>query len=318
MNSFQDVENARKIYRNKKNIIFKIVFIITIVEIALSIISMVVSTISINQLTTTKTEIGFFMIPIFIAPLMIIVKSFIIYIAICAIVTRKEKNNYDSQYRSYFISRCLSIVFTDIQYDHNSKMPEQIIRDTHSVMMGNRYYSNDFMTAKYHGLPFSQADVLIQSETTDSDGNTSTRTLFKGQWLIFDFNKKLSGNLQVIKKGFSDATYNRKNVIETESIEFNKQFIVVAKEGFDAFYVLDPALMESIEWLGKNIEGSFMLCFCDNKLHIALNNNKDAFEPRYVKQPLNEQEEIARVGKEIKTITDFVEKLKLDKKLFKD
>ena len=61
-----------------------------------------------------------------------------------------------------------------------------------------------------------------------------------------------------------------------------------------------------------------MLCFIDNKLHVAINDNKDAFEPPRPFKPINEQAENEKIYQDIKTITDYIEFLKLDRKLFKN
>ena len=59
-----------------------------------------------------------------------------------------------------------------------------------------------------------------------------------------------------------------------------------------------------------------MLCFVDNKLHVGLHDNKDAFEPPSPLKKLDEKKETEKIYNELKTITDFVDFLKLDKKIF--
>ena len=59
-----------------------------------------------------------------------------------------------------------------------------------------------------------------------------------------------------------------------------------------------------------------MLCFIDNKLHVALYDNKDMFEPPNPLKTLDEQAEFSKIYQDIRAVTDYVDFLKLDRKLF--
>lgn len=52
-------------------------------------------------------------------------------------------------------------------------------------------------------------------------------------------------------------------------------------------------------------------------LIIALNDGKDSFEPPKASKPIDERAELAKIHADIKIITDFVNQLSLDRKLFK-
>ena len=67
---------------------------------------------------------------------------------------------------------------------------------------GDIYSSNDYVEGKYKGILFRQSDVHIQNESTDSDGNTTYTTVFRGRWMIFDFNKPFKANVEVAQKNF--------------------------------------------------------------------------------------------------------------------
>ena len=165
--------------------------------------------------------------------------------------------------------------------------------------------------------------MTIQEEHTDSDGDTYYVTIFKGRWMIFEFPKKFAYRIEVAQKGFPankvprNGTNGRK--FEKQSIEsptFHKKFKIYADDGFETFYVLDPALIDRIEKLSENINGKLLLCFIDNKLHVGLHNNKDAFEPPSPLKKLDATKENEKITGDLKTITDFVDYLKLDKNIF--
>ena len=220
---------------------------------------------------------------------------------------------YEKYYKAYFVKTSLRNILDNVKYDHEQGIDSQVLRDTRMIRMGNVYNSDDWTMAEYKGLDFVQADVEIGDSDTDG-----SRTLFKGRWMIFGFPKKFNFRLKVIEKWFpSDLRYGNMRRVEVESQDFNDLFKIYAEDDFEAFYLLDPALLEGITRLGKNYKGKIMLCFVENKLHVALHDRKDAFEPpRNVFKPLDEQAEMEKVAGEIKVVTDFVDGLRLDKKLF--
>ena len=93
-------------------------------------------------------------------------------------------------------------------------------------------------------------------------------------------------------------------------------FKTYAEDGFEAFYLLDPAFINNILTLSEQYKGKILLGFLDNKLLVGLKDNKDSFEPPRVFKTLDEQTEFAKVAQDIHLITNFVDTLKLNHKLF--
>ena len=248
---------------------------------------------------------------------------FIVTIIVIAFATRKEAAAYSRAYKAYFVSRSLSATFSNVTYIPNQGMPYEVISRTGMMYMGDRYNSNDFVSGNYKNISFCQADVHIEREDKDSDGDTTYVTTFRGRWMIFDFHRDFAFNLQVAHKNFgSSRAYYGKGQrkfekIEVESPTFNKKFVIYGQDGFEAFYILDPAFIERIEKLGDECGGRIMLCFINQKLHIALYNGKDAFEPPRYSKPIDEKAEFEKVSHDIKAITNFVDDLNLDKNVFK-
>ena len=259
---------------------------------------------------------------------------FIIGIIIIAIITMGPSKDYSKAYKDYFVLRGLKEIITDLKYDPDSGMPSNAISSTHMMNMGDVYNSNDFISGKYKDVSFTQADVHIQEEyeTTDSDGHTTTHyvTIFRGRWMVFDFNKEFKANVQVAQKGFGNNRVKKRGLfskkddnsyyqnVKMESEEFNKRFKVYAQNEHDAFYILTPSLMEKIEKLDDDNKGKLLLCFINNRLHIGLYDNKDSFEAPSCFFKINEEKEINKTNGDIKVITQFVDQLNLDNTLFKN
>ena len=245
-----------------------------------------------------------------------------------AIATGKLNREFKQKYKEYFVLKALNNYFTDLIYDPNRGMPQKVIADTHMMFMGDRYRSNDYISAKYKGIAFEQADVHIEEEheTTDSKGHTTRYyvTIFRGRWMIFDFNKTFKANVQISQKGFGNSYVNKYwgkeeqkfKKVEMESEEFNKRFNVFAQSEHDAFYIITPAFMQRIQKLDDVNSGKLLFCFIDNKLHIGLYDGKDAFEPKSPFKEIDEESTVAEISEDINKVIQFVDELNLDNTLF--
>ena len=252
--------------------------------------------------------------------------TIMIGITITNIISSKSTKQFNLAFKEVFVLKYLKSIFSDLIYEPEKGLDASIIKNTEMIYMGDRYSSNDYISGKYKGISVVQADVHIEEkrESNDSDGHSTTMwvTLFKGRWMVFDFNKKFKANIQVIEKEFEYArTFNRNFTLPYHSVSmedqvFNENFRVYAQDEHEAFYILTPSFMEKIKTLSNRISGKIMLCFVDNKLHIAIQNNKYSLE-HSVFQKINEGEIIQEISKDIKLITDFVDELDLDNDLFR-
>ena len=261
----------------------------------------------------------------------LIMVPIILGIIITVISTVKLNHQYKIVFKKVFVVKALEAKFTDLVYEPDRGMPYETIAGTKMMRMGDRYHSEDFISAKYKDIKFEQADVHIEEEdtSTDSDGHTTTTyvTIFKGRWMIFDFNKSFKADVQVVQKGFGNSKVKTMSLfgkkddlfkkVSMESESFNKKFNVYAQNEHDAFYIITPSLMTRIEKLDELNKGKLLLCFINNRLHIGIYDNKDSFEPDSVFKEINEEEIVKRISGDIEMIAQFVDELNLDNDLFK-
>ena len=243
-------------------------------------------------------------------------------------VTKKPRQRYRAAFKDAFVKRSLESVFTELRYEPEQGIPYDTIASTKMMNMGDRFHSEDYVHASYREVRFEQSDVHIQEEhhSTDSKGHSSTHyvTIFRGRWMIFDFNKEFRAKVQIVQKGFRTAKrkrfFGKKETlfqkVETESETFNQQFQVYAQNEHDAFYILTPAFMERVQNLVARNKGKLMFCFIGNRLHIAINDNKDSFEPGSVFKRPDEEKLTQKLRGEIAMITQFIDELSLDNNLF--
>lgn len=265
---------------------------------------------------------------IFQMPPILVIVGMVLTFIIALICTGKQAREYSLAFKSYFVKSSLQKIFTNLKYQPENGISRATIASTNMMRMGDRYSSNDLVTGKYKEIGFTQSDVHIEEEheTRDSDGNTRTYyvTIFKGRWMIFDFNKSFKADVQVAQKGFGNnkvASWflgeQKFQKVEMESQEFNKAFNVYAQQPLDAFYILTPKIMEKIRNLDERNEGRLLLCFIDNKLHVGIYNYEDSFEHKSVFKPIDEEKTRNNISEDIQKITMFIDELELDNDLFK-
>ncbi len=245
---------------------------------------------------------------------------------LAVINTSKKSKQYTLYFKENVVKNALCEVFDNVSFTPDAGIPWDVVSATGMINTGNRFNSNDLVTGTYKGVAFKQSDVLIEEETTDSEGNTSTSTIFMGRWMIFDFNKEFRCEMQMISKGFFASKRkggifarkeNKLNKLEFENEEFNKQFKVYAQNQEEAFYLITPQIMDALLKLRSESKAPLMLMFTGGVLHIALQNNKDAFEAKIFgnNDPESEKE---RIVKDIRVITDFIDGMAMDRDIYKN
>ncbi|MCQ2400199.1 MAG: DUF3137 domain-containing protein, partial [Clostridia bacterium] len=247
-------------------------------------------------------------------------------------------NKFNKEYTTYYKDNVVrKITAEDCDFLENfCFIPEAGIEPDEiyylNAIYGDIFRSNDLITAKYKGVGFRQSDVYIGTYSHSSDGPSET-TYFMGRWMIFDFNKEFNWNMHVVSKWFYSAKALTsgigdklgfveegvgvpKNHVRLENDEFNKTYKVYAENEQEAFYILTPHVVEALMNLKKAIRGHLMFIFAGGKLHVAVFNNRDAFEGK-VFGNMDFDEEKKRILGDIKLITDFIDELSLDRDLFK-
>ena len=242
--------------------------------------------------------------------------------------------NYDSNpeykllFKKIFVLKALESKFTDLIYKPDEGISFNKIEPTLFYNSSVVFYSEDYVSGKYKGIFFEQSDVEINTEqTTYTNGQcitTSGMRIFKGRWMIFDFNKPFKTNIQISQKGLANPGFlnyfeteeKRFKKVSTESENFNSNFNVYAQDEHEAFYILTPPLITTIEKIYDISTGKLSIYFINNQVHIAINNHQSSFEPCSVFQPINEQEIIEGISYDIDLITQFIDELNHNKELF--
>ena len=150
---------------------------------------------------------------------------------IIIVIASKKKKEFNKYYKNNIVKRLLEQHFQNVDSRWEEGFSSQFVYSMNLISRGNVYHSEDYLRAKYKGINFSQADVTIEEETTDSEGNTSTTTYFKGRIIAIEYPKETS-YVRLTSKKFHFAQGLRKRdypEVDTENVSFNKAFKIVAE-----------------------------------------------------------------------------------------
>ena len=223
----------------------------------------------------------------------------------------KERRRLKYLYKETFVRHMLNQHFQDVYYNWEQGMDQMLIKASGVCRLGNRYHTEDYLNAVYHGIRFQQADVTIQYHTSNGK-NSHTTTYFQGRMFCFEYPAKQSLAVQVFTKNFlyaGDPGGQRGlRKLQMESVGFNKDFTVRAQSDHDAFYILTPQMMERLGAL-KNKYGNVTLVFDRGYLMVGLNTRMDSFDAD-LKKPIDYQKEVVRMRNDVAVIEELIQLLK--------
>lgn len=237
------------------------------------------------------------------------------------ILVSNKYSSYKKMFKDNFMPLIISKTGLDLKYDYKDGIGENTVNHSRLFKKADRFFHEDLMYGTLDGVEFMSSDVHMQDRrvTTDSKGRRRVKyvTFFKGRWFVYEFNKQFNGIIQVREDNiFSSLPWGLKlEKIKLEDIEFNKKFNTYATNQHDAFYVLTPTIMENIKKLERRFPGRIFFSFIENQLHIAINHQKDSFEPP-IFSPIDESF-INEIVVDILIIQDIVNELRLNRNIFK-
>lgn len=243
--------------------------------------------------------------------------GFAILIWFFRIMTSKNNDKaYSLQYKHTMVRKELQKVFTDVYLDPLQGLPSERVKMAGLVPMGNRYKSEDYLRGSYKGVPFEQADVVIEYESTDSEGHTTTTTYFAGQFIYFQLPKSIQYPFMVWDKQIGHTEKRRAKKaglqqVQLEDVNFNNRYEIWAQNPADVFYILTPILIENLNRIsteGNTLRKVALQCY-GNQMLVAVNNGRNAFEAKSVRDgdPNTLNEIRAAIHSDIAVLTGTIE-----------
>lgn len=231
----------------------------------------------------------------------------------------KEQKEFSQIVKDVIIRNLFKEQFSEVTYLPDKGFEESFIEKTGMYDTGNRYYTDDLLSANYKGVGFMQADVMMQ-QVTSNGKTTTTTTLFHGRWFVCDFIKDFNGYHQIRSNGFFKNSKpfkwfsDNNKMFKFEDEAFNKKFTAYTTDEREAFYLINPGYMARLSKFVDYVNAEVVFGLINNKLHVAIFNNKDAFE---LKNNKIDEEFVKNIEDDIELIKLIIDELDLELDIFK-
>lgn len=244
------------------------------------------------------------------------------------VVYRAMTKGYIRDFKLRIITPLIAAVDAKLLYNPESMVSQYLFEHSklfpHSI---DRYRGNDYIKGSIDNVALEFSDVHAEYQTRDSKGRTQWHTLFRGLFLIAEFNKHFKSRTIILpdlaQKQFGSLLGGwlqsmnkaRDPLIRLDDPEFEKKFVVYGNDGIEARYILTHAMMLRIVKLQKKLNYPIFISFVHNHLHIAIAAGKDLFEPT-VWNSLLEYNKAMEYINTLRSTIGIIEELKLNEKLW--
>jgi len=247
---------------------------------------------------------------------------------------------FNDTYKNIFVVSVLTEYFDECKFDMDKGFDDETIKGFNIVQNGNNIQSEDYLSGRYRGIYFEQAEVsvkkrirqgwklmymgwltylfslkrnkissrAINKKTKVGDTKDNMRTFFSGQMLTFSFPKENIKPLYVYSKNYdyrSEVYTDKLKTVNMENVGFNNDFDVLAAAEHDAFYVLTPHMQERIKIFIDKFE-SIAIRVDGNKMYLGLNNTNDMFDAD-IDRELTYDNERNKVYGDMQVIKDIID-----------
>lgn len=253
-------------------------------------------------------------------------------------VLRSEQKHNRTNLKTAFTDNLMQKLYTNVELDNTKGFSKDIINASGLTCFIEMFKSYGYVSSQYKDIRFEQAFVEISYhpfEQSDIGNNTA----FSGKWIIFDFNKQFKTNIRLIDRtstyatidtnvspflrllDSSEVTAERKQIEKYNKVDFEdaylkKSFKTYVKEMNSAKMMLEPVGYESLKSLRASIKGRLFIGFLDNKLHIAIDENKNAFKDHFFGK-INPETADEQAQTEMESINKFIDEINANPNMFK-
>ncbi|HDR68735.1 MAG TPA: DUF3137 domain-containing protein [Bacteroidaceae bacterium] len=238
--------------------------------------------------------------------------------------------SYRAEYKNKIISRLANFVDEGLIYTHDGSVAyAEFVNSDIFPLPCDRFKGEDHFSGKIGKTDIEMSEVLAERRNTTgtgSDNKEEYTTIFRGLFIIADFNKHFKTRTVVLpdtaEKMFGkfgqtlqSISFSRGKLIRLEDPEFEKAFCVYGDDPVEARYILTPALMQRIVNFKRKWNTRIFLSFLNSKVYIAIRMNKNLFEMRPFK-PLADYAFMKNNLRFLILLTEIVEDLNLNTRIW--
>jgi len=266
---------------------------------------------------------------IFIVSILKSYYNFIIfaYIALGAIIYKFMVKDYTHEFKQNIIKPLVNAIDNNLLYTHKKYVSEHLFNYSDLFSTPDRINGNDFVKGKINDINIQFSDIHAQKRYRNSKGRESWSTIFQGLFIVAEFNKNFTAQTVVLpdsaQSSFGNIIGNwlqsknitRDELVKMDDPEFEKEFVVYSTNQIEARYILSHSLMKRLLMFKRKSTHPLHISFIGSNIHLAIESNKDMFEPSIFSSLLDYKVAMEYV-KTLHLTIGIVEELKLNQKIW--
>ena len=250
------------------------------------------------------------------------------YIALGSILYKIFTKEYTQEFKTKIITPLIKEIDNSLNYQPEQYISQHIFERS-KIFTSNidRYSGNDYVHGKIDEVSLMFSDVHAEQKHKNSKGNDNWSTIFQGLFIIADFHKNFHGSTVILpdtaQKTFGEVlggwlqskNLSREDLVKMDNPEFEKMFVVYGTDQIEARYILSHTIMEKLIAFQKKSKHPLFVSFVNNSIHMAIEYNKDLFEPSVFHSLLDYKIAMEYISS-LHFCINIVDELKLNQKLW--
>ncbi|MEN8302508.1 MAG: DUF3137 domain-containing protein [Campylobacterota bacterium] len=250
------------------------------------------------------------------------------YIALGGIIYKMLTKDYVKDFKANIISPLINAIDSNLNYSSETHITQMLFERSEIYTSSvDRINGNDYVHGHIDGIRIKFSDLHAEKRHRNSKGKDNWSTIFQGLFIVAEFNKSFHGKTVVLpdsaQSSFGDLIGNwlqsknlsRADLIKMDDPKFEKEFVVYGTDQVEARYILSHSLMEKLLLFQKKSNHPVSISFVRNHIHLAIEYNKDLFEPSIFHSLLKYKIAMEYV-QTLHLAIGIVEELKLNQKLW--
>ena len=249
------------------------------------------------------------------------------YIALGAIIYKFMVHDYTHEFKMSVIKPLVHAIDKSLLYSSKTHVSEYFFNHSDLFSTPDRMSGNDYVKGKIDDINIQFSDILAEKRHRSSKGKENWSTIFKGLFIVAEFNKHFQGETVVLpdsaQSTFGDLIGNwlqsknmsRDELVKMDDPEFEKEFVVYSTDQVEARYILSHSLMKKLLIFKHRSKHPLHVSFIGGNIYMAVEYDKDLFEPAIFNSLLDYKVAMEYV-KTLHLAIGIVQELKLNQKLW--
>ena len=229
------------------------------------------------------------LVTVFLVYIEQIIFAFLLFIIFTIFLLKSidKKRNYVSEFKEKVIEPFIKNIDDNLEYSPTSGIEPYLYKQGEFEGF-DIYRSEDKISGKLDGkYNLIMGEVITEEERVDSEGNSSSYTLFHGIFGYVECAKNITTKLKIHSdKGLLGKVFQGKTKIEMDSSEFEKYFDVYGENKIIAMQILTSDVMDLMISFRQESKIQYELTIKDNRMYIRFHTG-DVFEPKAFKKALD-------------------------------